>query len=95
MMTLNELKENESWEEALIVLNQSHFTQHLPEIERSFFISRDNKYFCESNSDSLFGRRLAGPSGEFVKLSNSFICGDLTLDYCCIIAFEMLNPKMH
>jgi hypothetical protein len=51
----------ESWQEAVVVFKEESFEREFTEIERSYSISRDNKYFNGMmNGTSLFGSCLDG-----------------------------------
>lgn len=59
--TLRELAENTSWTKAVIVFTKDSFKKEFSELERSYQISRDSKYFNpEMNGNSLFGNCLDG-----------------------------------
>ncbi|MED5094524.1 hypothetical protein [Bacillus safensis] len=60
-LTLEDLSRNESWEEAVVVFTPNSFDREFSETERSYRITRDNKYFSSSkNGNSLFGDCLDG-----------------------------------
>jgi hypothetical protein len=60
-VTLNDLKEMEDWKNAVIVFTKDSFDREYSELERSYKISRENKYFMPMmNSYSLFGSCLDG-----------------------------------
>lgn len=60
-LTLEDLHKNESWEKAVIIFDKSSFDREYSELERSYKISRDNKYFNpHAISNSLFGNCLDG-----------------------------------
>ena len=56
-MTLKELRERKDWSEAVIVFKQTNFfKQEYAEVERSYSVSADNKYFHDGYiGNSLFG----------------------------------------
>ncbi|MEC2463454.1 hypothetical protein P9X10_00885 [Bacillus cereus] len=60
-VTLNELRENDNWEKAVIVFKQESFSKEFTENQRSYEINRDSHYFKpDSISGSLFGNCLDG-----------------------------------
>ena len=60
-LTLRDLQKNDNWEKAVIVFKEKSFEREFSETERSYEISRDNKYFnWQMNGNSLFGDCLDG-----------------------------------
>lgn len=60
-ITLSDLRENTSWEKAVVVFTQDSFSNNFSEVERSYEISKENKYFNPNmNGNSLFGNCLDG-----------------------------------
>jgi hypothetical protein len=61
-VTLNYLEKNlESWKEAVIVFKKESFSKEFSELERSYTISSNAKYFdWQMNGNSLFGDCLDG-----------------------------------
>ena len=64
-VSISELRNNESWEEAVVVFTQDSFSRKFSETERSYKISRNNKYFNpDMNGNSLFGSCLDGKDDD-------------------------------
>lgn len=60
-ITFRELEKDTSWKEAVIVFTKGSFTRDYSEVERSYKVSRDSKYFNPMmNGSSLFGDCLDG-----------------------------------
>lgn len=60
-LTFNQLKENTSWKEAVVVFTPESFSREYSEESRSYKISSDAKYFDGSKiGNSLFGDCLDG-----------------------------------
>lgn len=60
-LTLTQLEENTNWEKAVIVFKEESFDKSYSELERSYMISRDNKWFKPyALGNSLFGNCLDG-----------------------------------
>ena len=84
-LTLKELRERKDWSEAVIVFKQTNFfKQECTEIERSYEITSDAKYFDSSKiGTSLFGDCLDGTE-KAIRLD--WWLGDgAKVDYCYII----------
>lgn len=63
--TLQELRDNETWEEAVIVFKLESFNRPFTEEERSYKFTRNNKYFNpNANGNSLFGNCLDGRDND-------------------------------
>lgn len=60
-LTLTELSEKNNWKEAVIVFTKDSFNKPYTEVERSYEVSSDNKYFhTDKISTSLYGDCLDG-----------------------------------
>lgn len=60
-LSLEELEIDTTWNEAVIVFTEDSFITEYPEVQRSFKVSRNNKYFDPTiNGSSLFGDCLDG-----------------------------------
>lgn len=84
-----ELRDNESWEKAVIVFTKKSFSKDFSETERSYEVSRKEKYFDpEMNGSSLFGNCLDGKDDDVrldVYMSISPEEGkSWDIDYCYI-----------
>lgn len=60
-LSFTALQGNKEWKEAVIVFKENSFEKEFTELERSYAISHDNKYFNGMmNGNSLFGNCLDG-----------------------------------
>lgn len=88
-VTLQELRDNETWQEAVIVFTSDSYIKPYTEKERSYKIKRDNKYFNPlANGNSLFGNCLDGKDNG-VRLDRYMILQPeegtrWNVDYCYI-----------
>ena len=82
-VTLKDLAENENWEEAVIVFTAGSFKDSFSEVERSYKITRDNKYFKQVSSSSLYGDCLDG-TDKNVELTQYIFPKIWKIDYCYI-----------
>jgi hypothetical protein len=60
-ITLQDLGKNKNWEKAVIVFTEDSFEDSYTELERSYEVESDEKYFLpDMISNSLFGNCLDG-----------------------------------
>lgn len=80
-LSFAELENKTDWREAVLVFSPSSFDQEYSEIERSYKVSRSEKYFNPIlNGSSLFGDCLDG-TDDNVRLDLL----DWEIEYCYII----------
>lgn len=59
--TFEELENNKNWSEAVVVFTEDSFNEQYTEIQRSYAIKSDEKWFdSRMNGNSLFGNCLDG-----------------------------------
>lgn len=64
-LTLSELRDNETWKKAVIVFTKDSYSRDFSETQRSYEVSRDNKYFDPNMiGNSLFGSCLDGTDDD-------------------------------
>jgi hypothetical protein len=69
-ITFGGLSKDDSWKRAVIVFTKDSFTTEYTEEERSYYVSRESKYFNPNmNGNSLFGNCLDGKDNG-VRLDN-------------------------
>lgn len=84
-MSLYDLKDRKDWEKAIIVFTEDSFTIPFSLIERSYEVSRSNKYFQpDMIGNSLFGYCLDGIDMG-VRLDEYIHAGGWKVDYCYIV----------
>jgi len=86
-LTFNQLKENKEWKKAVIVFTENSFSKPYSELQRSYKISSNAKYFDYSKiGNSLFGDCLDGTDNG-VKLNNYMHSaeGKWIVEYCYLI----------
>lgn len=88
-LTFSDLRENESWKEAVVVFTPDSFERDFSENERSYSISKDSKYFNPMmNGSSLFGNCLDGnDDGVRLDIYMSMLPSEgkrWKVDYCYI-----------
>lgn len=60
-LSIYDLKKDTSWEKAVIVFTENSFKKEYSELERSYEVNKDCKYFDSSKiGNSLFGNCLDG-----------------------------------
>lgn len=81
--TLHELANDKTWEEAVIVFTEDTFDKPYTELERSYKVNHDCRYFDPSKiANSIFGNCLDGIDIG-VRLDH-YIYQGWEIDYCYI-----------
>ena len=98
-LTFNQLKENTSWKEAVVVFTKDSFKEEYSEESRSYKISSDAKYFDGSKiGNSLFGECLDGTdSGVRLDWYMKALPEETTrwvVDFCYITEWEGEMPMI-
>jgi len=79
-MTLEDLKNNKEWEQAVIVFTKGSFNKEYSEKSRSYKVNKTSNYFDGSKmGKELIGNCLDGED-EGVRLDHYL--GDWKVDYC-------------
>lgn len=83
-ITFVQLQELNHWNKAVLVFSKDSFDREYNEIERSYKVSSDEKYFDSNmNGSSLFGNCLDGKD-DGVRL-DIYISDGWIVDYCYIV----------
>lgn len=86
-ISFTKLCDKKNWKKAVVVFTEASFTRPYSEIERSYQISSDAKYFDGNMiGNSLFGNCLDG-NDSGVRLDNYMYSG-WKVDYCYITEYK-------
>ena len=87
IVSLSDLHKNDVWKKAVVVFTESSFEKPFTELERSYTISSDAKYFDGNmNGNSLFGNCL-DEKDLGVRL-DLYIYEGWKVDYCYITEYK-------
>lgn len=87
-LTFKELQDNKNWKEAVIVFTEDSYSKPFTEIERSYRVHSDAKYFDSTKiGNSLFGDCLDGTDlGVRLDVYIHDIENKWKVEYCYITA---------